>query len=200
MFAADSIIGYQEIIDKHFPGFIILSPSDIDYNYADMSSTKVEAIKGDAHFLLANFNDDGIPDFVAKVCDEVKRFYPKSKYRPVEEYEYSGGTVACVSKSTKEYDCEFLWKTPTYSLPRSRYLIKIPKGTEMGCPHEDNLNPYTGEMGIMSFVLKTDAVGDLRLMGAGDSFYILIQKVDFLNVLHQIEGERLKQTEKEMGS
>ena len=91
--------------------------------------------------------------------------------------------MACVSKSTKEYDCEFLWKTPTYSLPRSRYLIKIPKGTEMGCPHEDNLNPYTGEMGIMSFVFKTDAVGDLRLMGAGDSFYLPDPKGGFFECM-----------------
>lgn len=182
LYAAEATRQYQEIIEKHFPGFIILSPSDIDYTYVDMSNAEVEAIKADAHFLLANFNNDEIPDFVAKVRDDIKRDYPKSKDHPGYEY-YAGGTVACISKGLEEYQCEFLWKTATYTLPVRNYLIKIPKGTEMGCPYEGNKNPYTGETGVFSFEIKTDAVGDFRLMGAGDSFYIPDPKGGFFECI-----------------
>lgn len=169
--AADVTIDYQKIINKQFPDFVILPNSEIDFSHADMSRTEVEKVQATAHLLLVNFNNDGIPDFVAKVRSRDKKIYPKSENYPGYEY-YSAGTVACVSKQGQGYQCEFLRKTPTFKPPDRNYLVRIPKGSSMSCHHENYMDPYSGKTGVTSFNLQTDAVGDLRMMGLGDSFYI----------------------------
>ncbi|MEW6331760.1 MAG: hypothetical protein AB1560_09900 [Pseudomonadota bacterium] len=168
---ANTAIEYQKIINKQFPGFVILSPSDIDFSHADMSQSEIEKVRATAHLLLVNFNNDDVPDFVAKVRGTDKKTYPKSEHHPGYEY-YSGGTVACISQRKREYRCEFLWETATFTLPERNYLVRIAKGTSMSCHHEDYMDPYSGKSGVTSFKLKTDAVGDLRMMGLGDSFFI----------------------------
>jgi hypothetical protein len=168
---ADTTTEYQEIINKQFPGFVILSPSDVDFSQADMSQLEIEKIRATAHLLLVNFNNDEVPDFVAKVRGTDKKLYPKSEHHPGYEY-YSGGTVACISQSKRDYRCEFLWQTATFTLPDHNYLVRIAKGTSTSCHHENYMDPYSGKFGVKSFKLKTDAVGDLRMMGLGDSFFI----------------------------
>lgn len=169
--AAADVIEYQDIIDKHTPGFVILAPSEMDFSHADMSAAEIEQVRPTAHLLVANLNDDGIPDFVAKVRGTEKKVYPKSEHHPGYEY-YAGGTVACVSQRDLDYHCEFLWKTATFTLPERNYLVRVAKGSAMSCRHENYMDPYSGTAGVTGFRLRTDAVGDLRMMGLGDSFFI----------------------------
>lgn len=169
--AADTAIEYQNIIDKQIPGFVILSLSDVDFSQADMSQAEIEKVRPTAHLVIVNFNNDDTPDFVAKVRGMEKKMYPKSEHHAGYEY-YAGGTVACLSQRDREYRCEFLWKTETFTPPDRNYLVRIAKGTAIGCRHENYMDPYSEKSGVMSFELKTDAIGDLRMMGLGDSFFI----------------------------
>jgi len=167
---------YQNAVSENFPGYIILKAYDIDFSNADMNKDAIDKVKDTANLIIGNFNNDNIPDFSAKVRNNIKKHYPGTDEYPGYDY-YAGGTVACLAKGNGRYKCSFLWKTETFTLPEENYLDLIPKGSKISC--YENINPYTGKKSENRFRLKTDAIGDFRVLGSGDSVFVPLSNETF---------------------
>jgi len=173
---------YQNAVSENFPGYIILKVYNIDFSNADMNREEIDKVKNTANLIIGDFNNDGIPDFAAKVRNNIKKHYPGTDEYPGYDY-YAGGSVACFAKGNGRYKCSFLSKTETFILPHNNYLELIPKGSKIGCLY-DNINPYTGKKTENDFRLKTDAIGDFRILGLGDSVFVPLSDETFYECTH----------------
>lgn len=165
-------VDYQAVVAREFPGYFIIPLSEIDFAHADRTPKEIQEIRDSANLLIANLNNDGIPDFAATIRNAEKKHYQNQSSGKYPGYDYyTGGTVACLSTGPETYHCMWLGRASTFILPHNGYLAKMPQGTEMECLEADT-DPYTGKTGNTKFRLRSDAIADAALLGNAVVVYV----------------------------
>lgn len=160
---------YQGLIDKAFPGFRILGPSDIALDRGNARADVLARVKERPGLIVGRFNDDNVADFAALIRGGTKKTLPGDPLskRPARDY-FDGYLVVCYGAAAGRYDCRKLHASPMPIFsPHRDYLVKISTGREMCTilkrfkapkPKPDP-NVLEREEGPEEINFRTDAIG-----------------------------------------
>ena len=99
---------YQAAISKAFPGFQILSPSEISLDKDEMGAELYNTVKDSPGLIVGKFNDDNIQDFVALIRSSTTKtssWTPTGKV--IEKYDvYAVNLAVCYGLGDAKFDCK----------------------------------------------------------------------------------------------
>ena len=169
---------YQDAIGKAFPGFSILSPSEIQLPERMDRKTR-DLVKDHPGLVVGRFNSDALPDFAALIRGSRLIRIAGNKADGVMAMSYYEGYLAvCYGLAAGGYRCEKLTTDPMrITKSFDEYLTKEPPGS-LTCnqlikfkapkPHYDPNAPEPGE-GPVRITFGTDAI---VINGGGGFVYV----------------------------
>jgi hypothetical protein len=161
---------YDDVVGAAFPGFHIMSPSEIDLVKDEMTPELYAEVKDRPGLTVGDFNGDGRPDFAALIRHPAKKRDQRSEY-------YDGYLVACYGLDGGKFDCVPMTPEPRQvHVPFGWFLATVPPGRQTchGQRTHDTQDPRArGERSDddTAFITKHDAIGYFRTMGNGDIMY-----------------------------
>ena len=101
---------YQSAISKAFPGYQILSPSEIFLDKEEIGDELYNKVKGSPGLIVGNFNGDNIQDFAALIRNLVKQTNIGTMGgKIISRYHFYGGhLVVCYGLGGGKFDCKIL--------------------------------------------------------------------------------------------
>ena len=177
---------YQEAIDKAFPGYRILGPSEVGLIKEEMNQDLYNRVKDHPGLAAGKFNSDKIPDFAAIIRGATKKTIPAdpASKRGATDY-YDGYFVVCFGRAQGGYRCHKMDETPMrITVPLGVFLARIPAGKQFclvawkfHAPRKPD--PKRGfEPEVIDrkedlwVTLQSDAIGLLLTSGGGDTVYV----------------------------
>jgi hypothetical protein len=124
---------YQDAIEKAFPGFRILGPSDIALDRSNTRADILAQVKDRPGLVVGKFNADDFSDFAALIRGAARKTLPADALskRPARDY-FDGYLVVCYGAASRRYDCHKLNASPMPILsPHRDYLVKVSAGREL---------------------------------------------------------------------
>jgi hypothetical protein len=163
---------YQDAVNKTFPGFQILGPSEIRLN-KDLDPKLYDKVKDRPGLIVGRFNSDNVMDFAALIRESRLIHVPEDKANRVrpDDY-YEGYLVVCLGRAQGGYECTKMETDPLrIHLPYDGFLEKFSPGIA-GCsslgktfkapkPRRD-LNVLEEEESNVDIRFSTDAVALFR--------------------------------------
>jgi len=177
---------YQDAIDKAFPGYGILAPSEVGLIKEEMNQNLYNRVKEHPGLAVGKFNSDEIPDFAAIIRSSIKKTIPEdpaSKRKAVDYYD--GYFAVCFGMAQGGYRCHKMDETSMrITIPAGLFLARIPAGKQFclvawkfHAPRKpDPKRGFEPEIidrkGDRWIRFKSDGIGVLMTMGAGDTVYV----------------------------
>lgn len=177
---------YQDAINKTFPGYRILSPSEIRLDKKEMEREIYNRVKNSPGRIVGKINSDNIVDFAALIRSSTRKILPEDppSKRPAMAY-YDGYLAVCYGLGAGQYKCEKLDEKPLRMfMPTDYFLEKVSPGKQF-CTFTQkfrpprNVNPNLGfdpdaepSTGEVSIRLTTDAIGLRGDREANDYVYL----------------------------
>lgn len=177
---------YQDAIDKAFPGYRILGPSEVGLDKNGMNQDLYSRVKDHPGLALGDFNSDKIKDFAAIIRGSTKRIQPAdpaSKRRAMDYYD--GFLVVCYGRAQGDYDCHKMHSGPTRVFlphrqfvgtvpPREQYCLELERFRLPKRRPDPNLgfDPDAAPESSVRISLRTDAIGLFQTSGLGDVIYV----------------------------
>lgn len=193
---------YQSAISKAFPGYQILSPSEISLDKDAMGPVLYNKVKDSPGLIVGKFNDDNIEDFAALIKSSTIR--RSTKVSNIATYEdkvfaqhdiHGAHLVVCYGLGDRKFDCEIITGVFEGVHPPSEYALNNTGPGKYLChtlrkidlrkdrePYEFD-NDY-GEIKNTELTVKTDAISFFISTDPwADSKYIYQSKIAYLECI-----------------
>jgi hypothetical protein len=108
-------VEYQDAISKAYPGYQILSPSEIVLNKEALGTELYNKLKANPGVIVGKFNNDNIEDFVAVVRSSATKAYSWSPHgqfidkNNIEKYDvYAVNLAVCYGLGSGKFNCKLI--------------------------------------------------------------------------------------------
>ena len=177
---------YQDAISKAFPGYQILSPSEILLPKKEMGSKLYNKVKVSPSLIVGKFNDDQIGDFAALIRNSTKKTDTVTMDgKVIASHDFYGGSlVVCYGLGEAKYDCSRiprLFHEPTlpanFALNKTgpgKYSCAILRELNMDNDREPFDSAY-GEKRNANLVVHADVINFIKTTNSGEKLQFFFQ-------------------------
>ena len=189
---------YQDAIGKAFPGFRILSPSEIMLDKKEMGVKLYNKVKSSPGLIVGKFNDDNIGDFAALTRNTTKKSYKRTLQGEVLAEFYEAHLVVCYGLGGGKFDCtkipgvfDSVGRSTDWALSKigpGKYFCHTLQKIDLR-KHRESYEHDSGygEKIDVNIAVKTDSISFKTGLSWAGRKYIYQSKIAFLDCLQTSE-------------